>query len=503
MQTMLTQVIKGATFIENIIKSPELAEKAKRGIYFLGISQGGVIARMIFNLYDEISDYVKRIVTLGTPNSGIEKVEILDSDFQNGIVNFLLTTNWAKRNFSAAFYSGKNDTKSLEGQNIDFNDFFFYLNCSNVKELTNIFADSAKTEEENAAFTDYCEICAKIKFKYSQLELFMTVMYVDDKMILPPNSAIFGQNHVTNNVDQLIQRVQGNILALKNTRKIYLNLLNEINITKPFVPSLESDFNKVHYKVKSIENQIYVMSEDLNYINNTKMNTEREYSFPISLADTKFYKDDILSIQTLTNNSRYLSCSINQPHVSETEDDFISLGIRPFTIQTPHLPFRYTDEELMSFYAGNFINPDDISYLQLYCDFSLLKSTIDVPQRTMSNVLRNLALAKNEMAKMKAKGIQMKQIPNGPQMGPNKIMMQPVYFLNQGKDQRTGQTKTMQEVNINAYGREIQMKPEIGPKKPNSSLHPIIMQNHAKRKIDNTDQDVPQLDVNRHFMVLI
>lgn len=43
----------------------------------IGYSQGGLVARWLFNFCKGVSDKVKRLVTIGTPNLGIYHINLL------------------------------------------------------------------------------------------------------------------------------------------------------------------------------------------------------------------------------------------------------------------------------------------------------------------------------------------------------------------------------------------------------------------------------------------
>lgn len=403
--SMNSQIINGATFILNVIRHPQYQEIAKQGIYFVGFSQGGIIARMIFNAVDEISELVTRMVTIGTPNIGIEKVEIFDSDFWNGCLNFVLGFNIVKNNVSAAFYANKNESAQLPNASFEFGDTFNYLNCAYLTQLNELYATTERSKNEIDTFANYSEYCAVIKNKYERLDLFVSIMYVNDVIIKPDNSPIFGQAYTGNNLQMVLQELNLQLQGKVNQQQQYLNLRQEIaDAYRVINDNRLVDANKmVINRLNYLMGQIQIMRDDINVVTNRINDPENHqlYSRPLQHQSMRFYAQNVISLKTLIGQSKYLSCAVNYGHLQESIDDFDQIVVRPLSINLPKLRNPDSQEEVSRYYSRPFINPDDIAALKMYCDFNLLKEQPNTPLLEMPQVVSTLQQVKAQINRSK------------------------------------------------------------------------------------------------------
>ena len=157
------------------------------GLYLIGFSQGGLIARLIYKNCDRWSPFepekniipirkaVKRIITIGTPNVGIDKLpeeyypqnkkEMLNGEKKDGFF-YKRIKKWiikkSERNM-------KLDTKSTICP-------FSYINK---------YDSVLKTRVTSVLITDL------LFDDYTNLELFMTLTFLQDKMVTPLESTAF------------------------------------------------------------------------------------------------------------------------------------------------------------------------------------------------------------------------------------------------------------------------------------------------------------------------
>ena len=370
-----TQIQRASDHIFQFKNSEEYRERFQQGVYFVGVSQGGIIARMVFNVFDEISNYVNRIITIGSPNAGLAELKILDSDFKNAVINYIVTS-WVGRKYSAAnFYMGKSEA-SVSKSTVDTKDIYYYLNCAFDHSLLDNMAEHQFNQSQMDDIILFIERCAQIKFKYSNLEMFITIMFVHDQMINPDNSAIFHQPY---------QPVQPQLVMFQNRMRLK-NLESQmkaanvqyVNAVKQQTPQIRH-FSKLQQRYSYLVN---MYTFDVQFMENyLKANPDLAFSAPFDMQSTEFYKHDIINLRKSIENGRYLSCAIHRPHTSLNNDEFIHMVIRPLTLSTPRLGSDLSDQEMLIATRSMFINYELISPLRLFCDFDL----ITPPQVTKAN----------------------------------------------------------------------------------------------------------------------
>lgn len=161
------QAKKGCEQIKKLIfqENGEIVEEFQFGFHFIGDSQGGLIVRQIFEDCPEIREWVATITTNGTPNLGVDSLPDLHKfGLENNpktaaAVNAILTPiqAWVIR-----FRSERDWT------------FLQYLN-------------------HNKKYSKFIEkLNLKATGHYDQLDMFNSVMYGDDFVVQPRNSATFG-----------------------------------------------------------------------------------------------------------------------------------------------------------------------------------------------------------------------------------------------------------------------------------------------------------------------
>jgi hypothetical protein len=158
-----------STLKETIFKKGLIRPEFQYGFHLVGHSQGGLIARQVFESCPEIRPYVATITTDGTPNLGVEKLPDLtkfgmeDSPKLAKAANCILwlVEKWVK------FFRFERDWSFLQ-----------YLNPSK----------------------GYSKFIERLNYKatahYQDLELFNMLMYSDDFVVVPRSSATFGTDYV-------------------------------------------------------------------------------------------------------------------------------------------------------------------------------------------------------------------------------------------------------------------------------------------------------------------
>ena len=135
-------------------------DKLKDGFTLVGMSQGGLILQRC-----EAGKYVKRLLTMGTPNNGVAIIPSTDS--QNPINTVILPLCFTK--FFKYIVGPCNYIRSTKYYDRYMNSYSVILDLNNEKN-------------ENE---DY-------KNRIRQLEMFMTVQFTQDKMVQPGSSSVFG-----------------------------------------------------------------------------------------------------------------------------------------------------------------------------------------------------------------------------------------------------------------------------------------------------------------------
>jgi pimeloyl-ACP methyl ester carboxylesterase len=361
-----TQIENSVRHILKIKESDAYKELFKQGVYFVGFSQGGIIARMVFNLYDSISDHVRRLITVGTPNVGLEELKVTSFDFSDSIVNYLATSWIGKNFFSGNFYLDKKEWK-IKDSNIDLSDDYYLLNCAFTNNLMDITLDKSDNEEELNILKQFIEKCTFIKNKYNNLEMFITIMYSDDQLILPPNSPILGQDFQEQSKEDLVQRLeaeaQGKINQYRDDFAKYIDAAKNQNP------------NQANYKQR-FENSKFLKDLYQNDLNSMKQilenSPDQKYLKPVNYKNMDFYKNNILHLKDLIANQRYLSCVVGKNHLQHDIDELFILILRPLAMWTPRIPKYSTIELSRQLHKYRFIDYNLIPISRLYCDFTLI-----------------------------------------------------------------------------------------------------------------------------------
>ena len=179
------QVREGCLLIFNILKGylkndPSLASN---GIYFVGISQGGIIARGIFHFCQGMSDYVKGIVTIGSPNMGITQLPPTMVELQQNDTVFDQAIKSAVGSFGGFMQDGG-------AKDYGFGPTEYLKTSINEVEIKGTFIKNM--EDDPAGET-----------KFSNLDFMINFVFLGDTVITPPSSSVFGAtyNASTNSLD--------------------------------------------------------------------------------------------------------------------------------------------------------------------------------------------------------------------------------------------------------------------------------------------------------------
>jgi len=150
-------------------------DRYKYGFQLLGLSQGGLIARVVFQLCPSIRPYVKFLMTIGTPNMGTQKVDLnllqtlTNSSYDILYKIFSEQPQCSMRQFRNEVVEGEEDPVRYK------------LSPLIVDLLTkNSDDDIRKPREEN-----------KI---YEKLSGMVNAYFTKDEIVIPPESAIFNIN---------------------------------------------------------------------------------------------------------------------------------------------------------------------------------------------------------------------------------------------------------------------------------------------------------------------
>jgi hypothetical protein len=148
------------------------------GFHLEGSSQGGIIARLIFRSCHRIRHLIRRILTYGTPNMGIN--ELADLRGIKRIGNLAMTL--------LKFFNSHEELK--ENYSI-----FQYLNKPEIKDYKEQFA-YADVISEILSPISYIQNGKKfVEYKiYAKLEAMINVQFLNDEVIIPISSSTFGMH---------------------------------------------------------------------------------------------------------------------------------------------------------------------------------------------------------------------------------------------------------------------------------------------------------------------
>ena len=195
MKNMEEQVQKAADYISSIYKDANYTALMDDGIFFLGLSQGGIIARLVFNNFPVISERVRRLITLGSPQSGLDELpEVSGNKTVDNVLGYLLSTKLGNYVSSVGFFTGHSDKDIAKG-NFQMDHPFYSLNCNlkseeKLRQLDTVVGNHLE-EEAKEKLRAFLKNCVRIKEEYNHLEMMVNVAFYNDKTITPANSAIF------------------------------------------------------------------------------------------------------------------------------------------------------------------------------------------------------------------------------------------------------------------------------------------------------------------------
>lgn len=231
-------------FCKEIKKKIDNAKKKEfkdydNGFYLIGASQGGIIARGILHFCSDIREYVKGMVTIGTPNMGLDQIpEQLNKKEDD--VWYLKFVKWIARgrvrsvlnesNDSATFgpYEYINtyrnvgkyvDTKEETITDINYDIYEKgYTNNTPVSLggfIRNVNTKQIYVKRPGKIINEFIEDDNK-ENRYINLDVNLHVMFDKDTMILPINSQVFGANLKTTSSDNKIFSFEESISYRKN-----------------------------------------------------------------------------------------------------------------------------------------------------------------------------------------------------------------------------------------------------------------------------------------------
>lgn len=156
----------------------EVNSDFKYGFHLQGISQGGLIARLVFHLCPKVRPHVKTLLTVGTPNLGINTKP--DKIYMKGPLTFLesvMSEETLLRNVS--FYQYRNK--------------FVYSSEDLTQAPTGLMLGPVVEDLLTKVKGDNGEYITNLKEKkiYNKLDLMLNVYFAQDKVVIPPSSATF------------------------------------------------------------------------------------------------------------------------------------------------------------------------------------------------------------------------------------------------------------------------------------------------------------------------
>lgn len=371
-QSMKIQVNQTVDKMKQIIAENGLNDKLQNGIFFYGISQGGLIARMIFNMFDEISKYVERIITFSSPNAGLQEVKMFNS-VSNWVLNNLLKVDSISKGYSVSFYHNRDQTKQTH-QADSYEDDFVYLNCIiSFESVEQYIATELKNKPQELIdgfrerIAEKVETCADVHLKYSKLDMFVTIMNTDDNVIEPANSAIFGQEIGLVNYESIRNQNYKNFTKIQNQTEIFENNLYQ----KP--PNMRTKNETSHLEfLKYLQD---LMTQNQTYMGSfNKTFPNFIYSTPKKLDESLFYTHNYISISDLSLNNRYLACSLPGVHLQMGPDLFTTIISRLLSLNIP----KYKNYSHIGSNKYPFVlDTNKLDILRYFCNISdLIKNQI-------------------------------------------------------------------------------------------------------------------------------
>lgn len=424
LKNMTQQVTNAANYIVSIQKDQKYTQLINDGIFFLGLSQGGIIARMVFNNFPKISKLVRRIMTFGSPQTGIDELDgMTGSTTVDSLLSSLLSTDFGTYMSSAGFFMGKSD-KDFKTGNFDITHPFYTLNCNlNVEELfhkLNTQENKILNEQSKSTLYNFLSNCIRIKEEYNHLEMMVNVAYLNDEVVNPPNSAVFRSGIVEVNSIQQIKRVEKSSNRQKDK---WVGLKTAYNDITTQINSMQSELNNPNHYIniqisetnsqngqtsKSQQKQIKknfmaklkhypgliqnMKTQQTDLLNKTQrtfkqfdllskdkakmlqitnhVNNDYKFYIPNAIRETSSYKNNAINYRRLYDNNRLMNCVINGTHLETTNYQKEQIAVRLLGLRTPRI--RGKDGQYDIEDGVPFIRPEKVAALRLYCDFGAL-----------------------------------------------------------------------------------------------------------------------------------
>ena len=389
LSSMNDQVTKAAVHINKVYEDPDYSEQFKKGVYFLGLSQGGIIARIVFNQFPGISNFVRRIITFGTPHSGVDQVAGALEGGLPGFLDWLVKTSFGSWLSSAGFYVGSSDTNVSFGQ-LNSNNPFFTLNCNfDFETVRGLMSRSETiTDAVRNKIEDLIVECGEIRTRYNRLEMFVAVGYAQDHVVQPISSQLFGANFIKLNM--VNQRMYALSMKANVVNKIQSKMCNldTINSRPYFQPNFKiqgmslKDRNQMQTDIitqrslkKSIENLKDIetlIQYDVEQIDGTVERAGNDYDFysPSNLKTTGILVNNALNFETLYKSNRLLMCAINGRHLETTPGEIAMIAVRLFGLPTPRTLNQ--NNQIQIPVNTPFMRAEMLQGLRMYCDMGCL-----------------------------------------------------------------------------------------------------------------------------------
>ena len=426
LKNMEEQVQKGADYITSIYNDNRYTALMDNGIFLVGLSQGGIIARLTFNNFPMISERVRRLITLGSPQSGLDELpDVSGNKTVDNMLGYLLSTKLGNYVSSVGFFTGHSD-KDIATGNYSLDHPFYSLNCNLKSEeklrLLDTVVGKDLEPEAKEKLRVFLTNCVRIKKEYSHLEMMVNVAYYKDKTITPANSAIFraGMMEISSDValksiktqmKSYAEKIENlktqrnklkqskelledqvkfpnkhiNQIILKNMdtksntanhansverqKMIVENYKNSIKNNPKQIQSIKLQMNQLKDLISSDSHEYSLLSGDNESFQNILGHNlnENKFFIPNSIRETLAYKNNAISYRDLYDSNRMMNCVINGGHLEMHQFMIDQLVIRLLGLETPRI--RQEDGQYEIPQGVPFIKPEKVSLLRLYCDF--------------------------------------------------------------------------------------------------------------------------------------
>ncbi len=153
----------------------------RNGFHLEGSSQGGIIVRMIFRNCHKVRPLVRRILTYGTPNMGINRISKLEGLKKVASLFLRLIEKSNTREEMKAKYS-----------------FYQFLNT--VEKVGDneevVYSDLIGELLKSVTYTKDGQVVTEDRI-YDKLEAMVVVQFTEDEVVVPRSSATFGMTFRT------------------------------------------------------------------------------------------------------------------------------------------------------------------------------------------------------------------------------------------------------------------------------------------------------------------